>query len=820
MANEFIIKNGFRSQGNSEITGSINIGGSITAASAIARGGLINTTLTAAANNDVLIGLDINPTFTNGAFTGVSNYLFNMSSPSVSGASIFASKYQYNNGWIINIKNGTTNQTGNIYQEYGLELGSTNTSVAGLLKGKWGVGYNIGTNSVPVTLSVNGSLGVGITTDAGYKLDVNGSTRIKGAGSGSATTSFIVQNSAGSSALTILDDKSAQFGGDVRTNLLTNYYSGNEFYISSQGSNSRINLQSLGNYSDYSIKLSTYYNQSTTGSYNHVVIDGGGDTFYPTGSSVNNLLVISPKINAQGGTNIYRGLYINPAKFNNPQYTDYRAIETVTGNVLLGTTSGNVGIGTTTLNASLDIRGTQTATGSIATTMLISSSLSASANSDTLVGLDINPSFNNGAFTGLDNQSLRITGTSVSATGDSNGIGAAIATFRNNRTSTTFDPVYIVKFNRQNSAVASWYFGNDANNNGVIVTNNSALRMGKDFGGTYTEYLRMFSNGNFLIQNGGTFTDAGYKLDVNGTARVVGQATIQTLTIGLGGGAVASNTALGYQALNANTTAIANVAVGYQAGLNITTGQEMTSIGYLALRNNAAASTAIGSQAMSNATGGQSVAVGANALYSGTGISNTAIGQRSLIATTSGTGNTAIGRQSGGANTTGGNNIFIGNGTDGVSATESNRTWIGNATTATTWLGGSLLIGTTTDVTSSIATLESTTKGFLPPRMTLAQRTAISSPAVGLIVYETGSATTEGIWVNETTGWQQLLTNTGSQNITGSLTVTGSATISNVLTLTPQNPLPSSIPTGSFAVSSSIPPKPYFWDGTTWNALY
>jgi hypothetical protein len=31
MANEFIIKNGFRSQGNSEITGSVNVTGSVTA---------------------------------------------------------------------------------------------------------------------------------------------------------------------------------------------------------------------------------------------------------------------------------------------------------------------------------------------------------------------------------------------------------------------------------------------------------------------------------------------------------------------------------------------------------------------------------------------------------------------------------------------------------------------------------------------------------------------------------------------------------------------------------------------------------------------
>jgi hypothetical protein len=45
----------------------------------------------------------------------------------------------------------------------------------------------------------------------------------------------------------------------------------------------------------------------------------------------------------------------------------------------------------------------------------------------------------------------------------------------------------------------------------------------------------------------------------------------------------------------------------------------------------------------------------------------------------------------------------------------------------------------------------STTKGFLPPRMTNAQRLAIATPAVGLIVYCTDSV--EGIYVNKSTGW-------------------------------------------------------------------
>ena len=55
----------------------------------------------------------------------------------------------------------------------------------------------------------------------------------------------------------------------------------------------------------------------------------------------------------------------------------------------------------------------------------------------------------------------------------------------------------------------------------------------------------------------------------------------------------------------------------------------------------------------------------------------------------------------------------------------------------TTTGGGNVLIGTTTDVASSLMTLASTTKGFLPPRMTTTQINAIASPANGLEVYNT-----------------------------------------------------------------------------------
>jgi hypothetical protein len=60
-------------------------------------------------------------------------------------------------------------------------------------------------------------------------------------------------------------------------------------------------------------------------------------------------------------------------------------------------------------------------------------------------------------------------------------------------------------------------------------------------------YVRRFqifnSTGNLLLQNGGTFTDAGFRLDVNGTARVQGALTLQNGWV-LGTESIQSSTAL------------------------------------------------------------------------------------------------------------------------------------------------------------------------------------------------------------------------------------------------------------------------------------
>jgi len=63
-------------------------------------------------------------------------------------------------------------------------------------------------------------------------------------------------------------------------------------------------------------------------------------------------------------------------------------------------------------------------------------------------------------------------------------------------------------------------------------------------------------------------------------------------------------------------------------------------------------------------------------------------------------------------------------------------------------------IGTVTPNSSSILDVTSTTKGLLTPKMTQAQRTAIATPATGLLVFQTdGSAV---FYFSNGDSWQQV----------------------------------------------------------------
>ena len=86
-------------------------------------------------------------------------------------------------------------------------------------------------------------------------------------------------------------------------------------------------------------------------------------------------------------------------------------------------------------------------------------------------------------------------------------------------------------------------------------------------------------------------------------------------------------------------------------------------------------------------------------------------------------------------------------------------------------------IGTTNPHASAKLDVSSTNSGFLPPRMTTAERNLISTPAEGLIIYNTTSGC---INVYNGTLWREIcpavIAGTISALICGSPAITGSLT--------------------------------------------
>ena len=144
----------------------------------------------------------------------------------------------------------------------------------------------------------------------------------------------------------------------------------------------------------------------------------------------------------------------------------------------------------------------------------------------------------------------------------------------------------------------------------------------------------------------------------------------------------ASNTAIGADALGANTTGSANTAVGAFALLFNTTGMFNTATGAAALEENTTGvgNTANGSGALfSNTSGGANTAIGFDALFNNTiGNNNTALGQIALNSNTTGNNNTALGQNALGNNTTGINNTALGKKAGFNLTTGDNNIDIGN----------------------------------------------------------------------------------------------------------------------------------------------
>jgi hypothetical protein len=829
-------------------TSQLLINNSVTASSAIARGTNITPTLIAAANNDALVGLDINPTFTNGAFTNVSNLAIRTNGNvqvrgnttqfgqvlqvlNTAGSSIFyvrdAGDALLNGTLWLSAQNGSNFISGG-------QLGITsNTGTVGNQFIRFT--HNNGNNAFRVLSNSNielnpvaGNVLVGTTTDAGYKLNVNGTQRVQ---YGTVERGAIFTHSNGTYAEIVLGNGSQAGTGVVEihrngtsaisirsTTILFNpsrLATASTFFVTGPfgGANIGTSVRLASNTIDQGVYTATSGTQSTV-----VIGNSGNEIWSPSsGNATYNLFSILPSINTSGTySGIVRGFYYSPTLTSITGVT-HRAIETVTGDVLLGSTSGNVGIGAAPF-WKLQVS-------------------SPTVTSNSAVGLFIN-----------DPNLFNPNSSSWVAWGR------------------FADPA----FNGLTSGIRVLHLGNNGFEQGMAFHTASA-GVGALNSPSSSEVFRITNTRNMIV--GGT-TDAGYKLDVNGTARVFGQ--LEVLSQNSTQGILLKHTALSTTATqiyynSANAVTYLDTLFSYTAAqpfgsVDIRTKDSSNALTSRLYVEGNSGNVGIGTTSPTfklqvNGTGsfGGDVALNGNRLYIGSIFGNTVlrpisttslqlfnansgaglfldangyvqIGQSNAVywAYFSATGHTIYGTTNTNFFTSG--NVGINQGTDAgykldvngtarvkssgnaltLDYTAQNLAFYNDGSTNPIYLiqsssSSRLSVGYTfnyyfsfdhtrksvaidsdngasspTANASAVLDVRSTTKGFLKPRVTTTQRNAIATPATGLEVYNTTTNTEDyyngTAWVSLQTSaaavksfgaWQEDTTQTAASSNTG-----------------------------------------------------
>ncbi len=221
-------------------------------------------------------------------------------------------------------------------------------------------------------------------------------------------------------------------------------------------------------------------------------------------------------------------------------------------------------------------------------------------------------------------------------------------------------------------------------------------------------------SGILPVANGGTgsatqnFVDLTTDQTIAGIKALSSDILVNSVNIGRGKGAVASNTAVGTDAISATATGTDNAALGYNALKVVTSGARNTAVGSLAASalTTGTDNTVLGYQALkNNTTGASNVAIGKDALLANsTGNNNIAIGTSSLLGNTTGFSNIAMGLDSALSNTTGNDNLAIGQSALRLNTTGLANTAIGRSALSTTTgnynsaLGWQSLAGNTTGI--------------------------------------------------------------------------------------------------------------------------
>ncbi len=330
----------------------------------------------------------------------------------------------------------------------------------------------------------------------------------------------------------------------------------------------------------------------------------------------------------------------------------------------------------------------------------------------------------------------------------------------------------------------------------ALYNNKVNLLSGRGMNNTALGYQALYANdegvGNVAVGSKALYSNTGYAASWN---TAVGTNALTANTTGN------SNIAFGYNSLYLNTSGNENVGIGSLYGLTsgsrnvgvgvgalatLTTNWGNVGIGYSALMfNTAASNTAVGYESLySNTTGTSSAAVGYKAMRGNTtGVANSAFGSEALSLNSTGNANTAVGASAmitatGNYNTalgaaalasvTGDSNTAVGYGTMPYNTTGADNAALGRAAlrdnitgSYNVALGGRSLLNNTSSYANVAVGYEA-----------LQNNTAASNTAVG---YRSLNANTTGLF-NTAVGFWSLRDNTTGLMSTA---VGGSALMSN-----------------------------------------
>jgi len=661
------------------------ITGNINASGLLARGTYHSETLTATANNDVLVGVDINPSYVNGAFTDVSNFglrvngvtslgflrVSQVAFSTVPNGNMSTGIHGVSNNLSF-LTGGTTQgqffsntgnlllQNGGTYTDNGYRLDTIGKSRVHNLDTTTGENWNLTVTNNTATVGST----TGILIGVGDINSVKGGIIFKRTGSfGIGDLYFLTSSNANSTPITVATD--AKLVIKSNGNTLIGSIIDNGFKFEVTGTTKLLGDTVIGGTSTSGYKL------DVTGSTralltNTNVIENWPLTVQNTASNNGNttgILFITGNNNHFKAGIIFKrtsagGVGTGDLHFLNRTTTDLTSPTIADDTKLLLTSSGNFIIGSTTNSGfKLDVNGTSRLYG-MTTIRGTSSSDAPSAGTNILTTGTVDASWTGSDFT----------------TGYTHVPGSVTTIVANSALSNN---VYNITWTITNRTAGSFIldFGGHTqvgiNNTGSIQPRTSTtgaltITPTSDFNGTIvlsiqlvtisTPLIELYNSSNTkLFQQRGSGATNVFIGDNNGmyNSSGIGNTFIGNRA-GVFNTTATNNSFLGYQAGYLNSMGVNNSYVGSQTGFNTTTGNNNSFLGYQA------------------------------GFTASTGSQNTFLGTRSGYLTTTGSNNTFLGYESGYGNTTGSGNVFLGH--------DAGR-YIANGSTVNTTSTSSILIG-------------------------------------------------------------------------------------------------------------------------------